>query len=396
MNSYMYYALKALLLFLLTLLASHSVSIGQVGPKDPPKPQGAIRIGVGFPRVTQSGTGTVGQEVNSLRQNLRSYLRGPGIGTVELVSRLESLALEEGKQRQCEYVLFVSMVRQAGPSRTGTNSRGTKSGDEFTLTYRLISMKTLRTVIDNTNKARVSVDGEDVLTPMIEMAAQSIVDLAKANAAPLVQPATGNPTSGPSDNATKTNPKPRAGADELPKSKDAIRIGLIMPRVIYTGGGNRGSNEATLLKQEIHNYLAATTIETIDMQSRVESLALGESRKRECDYLLSVSLTRKRSGGGGGSLKSIVGSTVGTEIDRIPGGNTARKVATGAATMATFMKADDELILEYKLLTIATETTVIAKTLKSKVKSDGQDALTPMIETTAQELIKAMQARVPE
>jgi hypothetical protein len=125
MNPYLRHALRILPFTLLMALAPLHDAIGQTGVKDPPKAPGTVRIGVGIPRVTVTPAGTTGQEVNSLRQNLRSYLRGPGIGTVELVSKLESLALEEGKDRRCEYVLFVSLVRQAGQPRTGAYSKGT-------------------------------------------------------------------------------------------------------------------------------------------------------------------------------------------------------------------------------------------------------------------------------
>src|SRR5215210_4402040 len=74
------------------------------------KVEGAIRIGLASPRVTLIGaSGSVTSEASSLRQLVSSYLTGPRIGTVDLKARLDSLALEEGQERQCDFVLYTSL-----------------------------------------------------------------------------------------------------------------------------------------------------------------------------------------------------------------------------------------------------------------------------------------------
>ena len=64
-----------------------------------------------------------------------------------------------------------------------------------------------------------------------------------------------------------------------------------------------------------------------------------------------------------------------------------------AATIAGTIKAKDELSLEYKLDSVETSKTVLSNTAKAKAKSDGEDILTPIVETSAQAIISAVTKR---
>lgn len=424
-------------LTLIGLLAADIVAAQspRISANDQVKLDGAIRVGLVTPRVTLiGGGGMVAQETNLLRQNLISYLTGPRIGAIDLKAKLDSLALEEGKERQCEYVLYTSLVRKrqtAAGGAGGSYATGTRAGDEFTFEYKIVASDGSQPPVGTVLKARVNSDGEDVLTRMVEAAAQAVVNLAKARPAPTPAPApattplpsplpvgsshnsepvqpearpTPMPTPAPSVGTgygSLTATPPRTGTsgsttrvNDPPKTEGAIRIGLATPRTSTIGGGMAASNEAASLRQLISSFLQGSIIETIDLKARLDSLAVTEGQKRECDYILYTSVVRKRtvhSSSGSSPLGSIMGGMPGGMSPKIPGGKAVKDVTSGAAkvssTIAALSKANDEITFEYKLVTIEGARPVLAKLSKAKVKNDGEDVLTPMIESAAQSIV---------
>ena len=167
---------------------------------------------------------------------------------------------------------------------------------------------------------------------------------------------------------------------------------MVVPRV-NTLGGTGGQNEASSLRATLTSFLAGSNIETVELKARLDTLALSEAQRRECDFVLYTTLLRKRSGSsnGGGSLNSIMGT--GGVSTKVPGVKKATEITNEAArvgsTIATFNKANDELTFEYKLVTSVGARPVATKSTKAKVKSDGEDALTPLIESAAQAILNA-------
>jgi len=391
---------------------------------DPPKAEGAVRIGLITPKVTLLGGGGTGtQEVSSLRKDLISYLTGPRLGTIELKARLDSLAFDESKERSCDYVLYTSMTRKRKPS-TGTSGgygSGTKVGDEFTFEYRVVATESGQPPVENVLRGTVKADGEDVLTPMIESAAQAIVNMAKAAAPKAVHTATNAPTPNPEPVATPTNANPVSTSSpstptgygslsaptpsarnrttsttvsDPPKAEGTIRIGLVVPRV--SSVGSSANSDSNALRETVSSFLQGSTIETIELKARLDSLALTEGVKRECDYVLYTTLLRKRnsqkSGGGFDSILGSMGSGMGSKI---PGAKKVQDVTSGVGkatgTIGALAKANDEITFEYKLVLLGGSRTVATKSTKAKVKSDGQDVLTPMIEEAAQTIVNVTQ-----
>jgi hypothetical protein len=356
------------------------------------------------------------QETNALRQSISGFLTGPRIGTVDLRAKLDSLALEEGKERFCDYVLYVSVTRQRQTAKgVSSYGSGTKTGDEFTFTFKIISTDGQQSPVERVLKGTVNADGQDVLTPMVEIVAQVVVDLAKTAKRARPQPAAAEAKI-PSDAVTKSTPqtsieKPPTGYGSLtatpkgitpnrindpPKQEGTIRIGLVTPRVNTIGGGIGGQSEVATLSSTLTSFLVGSNIETIDLKARLDSLALNEAQRRECDFVLYTTLLRKRSSpsSGGGPLNSIMGNMgTGSVGTKVPGTKTATEITSQAArvgsTIATFNKANDEITFEYKLVTSVGAHPVATKITKAKVKSDGEDVLTPMIESAAKAILDA-------
>ncbi|HEY6802058.1 MAG TPA: hypothetical protein VI306_00640 [Pyrinomonadaceae bacterium] len=383
---------------------------------DPPKPEGTVRIGLVTPKVTLlGGTGSATQEVSSLRKNLLSYLTGPRLGTIELKARLDSLAFDESRERNCDYILYTTMTRKRkATGSAGGYGGGTKAGDEFTFEYKIMATDGAQSPVENVLRGTVKTDGEDVLTTMIETAAQSIVNLAKS--ARPTQTATRPPTStatpapvvtAPANSNPEpvSNPPAQTGYGSLtaplrtrtttpstvkdpPKAEGTIRIGMVTPRV-----SSVGNSDANTLRQTVSSFLQGSTIETIDLKARLDSLALSEGAKRECDYVLYTTLLRKRnaknsSGGGIDAIFGSMGSGVGSKI---PGSKKVKDVSSETAkvgnTIGALTKANDEITFEYTLVLLDGAKTVATKSSKAKVKSDGEDVLTPMIEEAAKTIV---------
>lgn len=407
------------------LLGSTSLAQTPATRPDPPKSDDAARVGLVTPRVNLlGGGGSVPQETNSLRQNLSSFLTGPRIGTIDIRAKLDSLALEEAKERGCDYVLYVALTRKRQAPARGAGASfggGPKAGDEFTLAYKVAPVSGSQATVERTLQATAASDGQDVVTPMIETVAQVVVELArqakpassttaeaKVNPEAVVPPKSTAPAPAETPNeppptgygTLTANPKGAPASSrnsDPPKAEGMIRIGIVTPRVTSAGSGIGGNSEATSLRSAFSSFLVGANIETIDLKARLESLAVTEAQRRQCDFVLYTTLVRKRaaSSTGGGPLNSIMGNVGGGGGmgSKVPGSKTVKEVTSEAArvssTLATFARANDEVTFEYRLVTSPGARPVTGKSTKAKVKNDGEDVLTPMIETAAQAIVDA-------
>jgi hypothetical protein len=181
-----------------------------------PKKEGAVRICQMMPKA-QVTTGSAARAAEAVRNTFASYLTGPRLEIASLNARLPSQAMEEARQSQCDYVLYASMAQKKGGgggmfSRAIGNVVGAAAGhipvstageaaargavitgiyttaniasnikakDEITLEYKLEAVSGTRPALSKTEKAKARSDGEDVLTPLIERAAEAIVAAAK-------------------------------------------------------------------------------------------------------------------------------------------------------------------------------------------------------------------------
>jgi len=334
--------------------------------------------------------------------------------------------LEEAKERGCDYVLYVALTRKRPAAARGSGGSfggGTKTGDEFTFDFKVVAVGGTQGTVERTLKGTAASDGQDVVTAMIETAAQVVVELArqarpavaeaKVNSDPVVQPKTPAPAPASAEPAPEPIPTGYGSLSATPKSSSTssrnndpakgegvIRIGIVTPRVTSAGSGIGGNSEANSLRTTFTSFLAGSNIETIDLKARLEGLAITEAQRRQCDFVLYTTLVRKRAGsssGGGGPINSIMGNVgggggggVGTKI---PGSKTVKDVTSEAArvssTLASFARANDEVTFEYKLVTSAGAKPIAGKSTKAKVKNDGEDVLTPMIESAAQTIVDA-------
>jgi len=170
------------------------------------------------PTSAQIVTGNSDAAIDAVRGTFTSFLTGPSLAVKPLTSRLASQVREEAKAADCPYLLLTTFKHERkgghtvlGRAATGavqegawnvlvsTRSTPTKvaagaalSGaaatrevvssfrakDELTLGYRLETLDG-RVLLDKSDTRKASTDGEDVLTPLVEHASESVVTAIK-------------------------------------------------------------------------------------------------------------------------------------------------------------------------------------------------------------------------
>jgi hypothetical protein len=188
----------------------------------------------------------------------------------------------------------------------------------------------------------------------------------------------------------ESNTTPSASTTD--KKPGVIRIGLVLPTVQVTAGDAAQTAEA--VRNSFASHLNAPGVEVVTLNAASAS----EARQKQCDYMLSVSMTVKK-GGGGSMFGRSIGNIAGAAAGHIPGGSTAGSAAARsatiagvytAATIAGNTKAKDELTLEYRVDYAERPSTLLADTAKAKAKADGEDILTPQVEKASQAILAAV------
>jgi hypothetical protein len=183
-------------------------AVTPVSAQETPSPQTCVAVML--PSV-QGAEGSATAVASAVRDLFVSYLTGPSIRSIPLESRLASQAALEAGQKGCGYVLIPSVMKKRsgggtlggalgqaagtaawyvpyggaaggigraaaiGAAQTMSGFAGeTRRKDEITLGYRVGTPETVVNAAPVSNKAKAKVDGEDLLTPLVERAAQDV------------------------------------------------------------------------------------------------------------------------------------------------------------------------------------------------------------------------------
>jgi hypothetical protein len=152
---------------------------------------------------------------SSVRELFASFLRGPSMQVVPLDARLTAHALEEAKQKSCGRVLTVSLTKKRGGNKMATigrvagqagaaaasgmgygasvgsaaargaanaatqvvneAARSTRAKDEVNIEFKILSATGKTEFGPKKDKQKAGVDGEDLLTPLVQRASEAIV-----------------------------------------------------------------------------------------------------------------------------------------------------------------------------------------------------------------------------
>lgn len=156
--------------------------------------------------------------IKAVEETFTSFLAGPTLTVQPLTARLQGQVREEAKLNGCQFLVFptVKHVRKTGGGgflgkvasgavQQGAYSVGTSSGavgrvvagaaagaassaasdyaagsrtrDELTLSYRLESAAG-KVLVERSEKRKAKSDGEDLLTPLVQHAAETVADAA--------------------------------------------------------------------------------------------------------------------------------------------------------------------------------------------------------------------------
>jgi len=167
-------------------------------------------VAVMLPSV-QGAEGSATSLATAVRDLFVSYLTGPSIRSIPLESRLAPQAALEAGQKGCGHVVIPSVTKKRsgggamggalgqavgtaawslpyggaasgvgraaaiGAAQTLSGFAGeTRRKDEITLGYRVGTPETVVNAAPVSNKAKAKVDGEDLITPLVERAAQDV------------------------------------------------------------------------------------------------------------------------------------------------------------------------------------------------------------------------------
>ena len=183
-----------------------------------PKKAGVKRVGVLLPNVTLKNAGDRVDPADAVRDTFEALLRSDTIELVPLQARLSALAFREAIDKDCDFVLKITLTqsdnkkggffdriidRSADSAISETTSKiprtgnvagnvgreavvgagqqvsevefTIKKGDQLSLEY-VLSTPKVKSVKENNLKAKAEKDSDDVLLPLIERAANEIAE----------------------------------------------------------------------------------------------------------------------------------------------------------------------------------------------------------------------------
>lgn len=180
------------------------------------KKEGVIRLG-----LTAVKTGSVGEGLSAadlaaaIRNTMVEYLKSPNVEVVLIEAKLPSQIDAEARQKECDFVIYSNVEHKKGGSKFGAFapalshvaslggysgstagavagqvastviitaanvSANVKAKDQLTLDMKLQAPGSATPVIAQQYKAKAQSNGEDIISPVIEQAAQAILDAAK-------------------------------------------------------------------------------------------------------------------------------------------------------------------------------------------------------------------------
>jgi hypothetical protein len=179
------------------------------------KKAGVIRLGLASVKTGDIGEGMNATDLAAAVGNtFGQYLKASNIELVQIEAKLPTAMESEARQKECDYIVYATVSHKKGKSGFGlfkkiapalanvipagsstgsaiaANAASTailttasvagsvKSKDEITLEYQLMPASSTTAVAANTLTAKAKSDGQDIISPLVEQAAQAIINAA--------------------------------------------------------------------------------------------------------------------------------------------------------------------------------------------------------------------------
>ena len=174
------------------------------------KKAGVVRFGLAGVKTGSVGEGVNAQELSGAVQNtLAEYLKMPNVEVVALEAKLPSAIDAEAKEKECDFVIYAQVSHKKGGGMFGkalgklsetvagraygssdtigkatqitimtaaAASGNVKAKDQITLEIKLVATSDSSPVAAKQFQAKAKSDGDDIITTVVEQAAQMIVD----------------------------------------------------------------------------------------------------------------------------------------------------------------------------------------------------------------------------
>ena len=191
-------------------------------------------------------------------------------------------------------------------------------------------------------------------------------------------------------------PFPAAPQDASPPVSPSTRVCIAMALPSVQGVEGSASDVAAAVRELFTNFLKGPSIDVVALDARLSSQANEEAKQKSCGHVLLVSLIRKR--GGGGLLGRALGQAGTSAAWGLPAGGVAGAVvrsaviagAQVATDLASNTRANDEMRLQYRVASPDGRVIVKLKEEKSKASVNGEDLLTPLVQTASESIASEM------
>ncbi|MEO5894342.1 MAG: hypothetical protein ABIS06_01430 [Vicinamibacterales bacterium] len=178
-----------------------------------------------------------------------------------------------------------------------------------------------------------------------------------------------------------------------PAARPASGVCIAVMAAAVTGVDGNAAEAGAAARDLLVSFLTGPSMQPIALESRVRLQAVEEAKQKNCAHVVTLALSRKRSGGSG--LGRALGQAAGTAAWYVPGGSgaawIARGVTAGAARalgdLASTTRAKDEMRLDW---TLTSSTKPATHTDKQKASSDGEDLLTPLVQRAAESIVETV------
>lgn len=186
-----------------------------------------------------------------------------------------------------------------------------------------------------------------------------------------------------------------AQAGDPPASPPAVVcIAMALPSVQGVEGS--ATDVAAALRDLFTSFLKGPSINVVALDARLSAQANEEAKQKSCGHVLTVSLTRRRAGGG--LLGRALGQAGTTAAWGLPVGGVGTAVARSAviagaqvaAEVASNTRANDEMRLQYRIASPEGRVIVKPTEQKAKASANGEDLVTPLVQTASESIASAI------
>jgi hypothetical protein len=180
-----------------------------------------------------------------------------------------------------------------------------------------------------------------------------------------------------------------------------VKICLAPATVESSSNGNAAADAA---REAFTSFLTGPSLSSQPLQARLTSQAREEAKQAGCPFILLTTIkhTSKRSGGGllgqvaaGAARQGVAEAGIGGSVaGRIAGSAANTGINQAAYAYAGSIRNKDEFTLGWRLE--AADGSVLGEEKnKRTAKSDGEDLLTPLVQSAAEQVVAAARRKAP-